>query len=99
MGCEFICGIIPKTQYPTKSDVQRVLQENIEQALWDYGHSGYTGSLAEADGIEVTNRKFNSIEEAEDWLDDPNMNNAPKWGPIVVVQTDDEWVYGANCSS
>ena len=96
MGCEFICDALPIEKFPTSNDVQQELENLIKQAEWDHGHSGYTGSLAEANGIDIRSRKkFRSFEEAAEWLDD----NAPKFGSVVVVKTDEDWVYGANCSS
>ena len=95
MGCEFQEGTLDKEIYKTREDVRTFLERAIEQAKHDYGHRGYTGSLAEARGIEFKNRTFETEDDALWWL----IDEAPKWGPIWVVKTKTHWVYGANCSS
>ena len=95
MGCRFNSGAVLKSAY-SKQELFYYLEDIIEDAEHDSGHGGYTGTFAEAEGIDFRPRKkFETIQDAEDWLD----RNAPKWGPIVVVSAGDHWVYGANCSS
>lgn len=75
----------------------------IEQAAYDYGHSGYTGSFAECDGVEfvyadVYNsvmKRFDSVDAAEEYLD----RTALKWGPMLIVAVGDDFYAGAWCSS
>ncbi len=67
----------------------------IEKAKYDHGHAGYSGTFAEAEGVNQSAIEFNTTKEAIDWLDD----NCQKWGAIVVVQTPTHWVFGAVCSS
>lgn len=98
MGCEFNSGIVDKNNgLTTRTVLKDYLNRVIRNAKEDYGHQGYTGSFAEATGIEFRNKKFKTVDGAEDWLMD--MDNVPKFGPIVVVSTETKWVYGANCSS
>ena len=95
MGAEYNDGSLLKTEYPTKTRVKVFLDDLIENAKYEYGHRGYTGSFAEATGVSIIDKHFDSIEEATDWL----IDNAPKWGNIYVVSTQTHWVYGAVCAS
>lgn len=65
-----------------------------DQALYDYGHAGYTGSFAEASGIERSIKSFDSKEDAGKWL----QENAEKWGPALAVKVPGGWLVGAWCS-
>ena len=93
MGCEFNFRVLKaKNDVDAKTEVVAI----IEQAAYDYGHAGYTGSFAEADGVKLKSKVFETIDEAEGWLDE----NAEKWGPAVVVKTKaGEYCVGALCAS
>ena len=69
----------------------------IEQECYEYGHGGYTGTFAEAQGCEIAQHPpLDNREAAEDWLN----GHAQKWGPaLLVVTTDGKYYMGANCSS
>jgi len=72
----------------------------IHQAAYDYGHAGYSGSFAEADGVNLrAGHIFDSEEEASNWLNE----NACKWGPIIIVPYleigNTLWLGGCWCSS
>ena len=98
MGAEFVTGLIPKI-HTTQDEMQSYLETQIEDSKHEYGHGGYTGTLAEAQGVEFQEESFDSIDDAEAWL----LDNTPKYGPIYVVTASYEaanfWVYGAICSS
>ena len=69
-----------------------------EQALYDYGHRGYSGSLAEKPELAIVNQEFVSDEEAEQWILDKNE----KWGPsdaIKVKTPTPHRLVGGICSS
>lgn len=68
----------------TQKVVQELWENDVQQALFEYGHRGYTGSIAEkaGDGLHFINTIYTTIEEAEEWL----MDNTDKWGSAVVVQ-------------
>ena len=83
-----------------KREITRVFADHQETCRYDHGHSGYSGTMAEADGCRVTDEEFISEHDAEDWLEE----NAQKWGPALVVSVilkDQEpyWLFGAWCSS
>jgi len=94
MGCEFnFCKLKAKTVEEAKREVNAI----IEQAAYDHGHSGYTGSFAEATGVVYDNSVVHDDpEDAEEYL----VDFADKWGPAIIVKVADGAFYvGANCSS
>ena len=68
----------------------------IEDCQYNYGHAGYSGTFAEASGVKMTDKVFDTMREAEDWLDE----NCQKWGPILIVAVREPkaLIYGALCS-
>lgn len=93
MGAEFN---FKKLNAKTAYDAVAEGEEAIEQAAYDYGHAGYTGSFAECDGVHVTDYVAADEEDAEQWLGD----NAVKWGPMLIVALKDGgYCAGAWCSS
>lgn len=59
------------------------LEKYQEQLRYDHGHSGYTGTFAEANGLIVHRDMpaFESVEDAEEWL----VDACEKWGPVEIV--------------
>jgi len=94
MGAAFQAGTLPKEQVPG-TNVVGYLKGIIERAKYDHGHSGYSGTLAEANGVRQVCNLFDTTEEACEWLEE----HCEKWGPIVVVSTKTNWIFGAWCSS
>ena len=94
MGAEFNTYFINKDL--TKEEAIAEVEEHIENCKYEYGHGGYSGSMAECTGVSVAHTPtFVSEEIAESWLDD----NVEKWGPALLVKTPLGWVAGALCSS
>lgn len=87
-------GISPK-------EVERKFEKIQKELRWEYGHNGYTGTLAEADGITIPMEPvFPDKTTAEKWLDE----NADKWGPALAVKYTNpngelKWYIAAWCSS
>lgn len=82
-----------------KTKLVQELRDKIEEARYEDGHGGYSGSLAEK---QADLRFLTEIVESshiEQFLDD----RCDKWGPCLAVrsQTKDgvRWVVGALCSS
>lgn len=94
MGAEF-------NEYRLKAtndnDALKDVRAIIERCYYDWGHGGYTGSFAEANGVEFRKDvKPTDYATAVDWLDE----NCRKWGPILIVKTaEGEYIAGAWCSS
>jgi hypothetical protein len=57
-----------------------------EQAFYDHGHSGYTGTIAEKDGyIMMAVNGTETVEQAMERLDDSEVVNN-KWGPAACIE-------------
>jgi hypothetical protein len=103
MGAQFNVACVPKEISDKGPAAMRQWgNQVIEQALYDHGHSGYSGSFAEAQGVQVRRDLegvFPNEASASAWLED----NAEKWGPIVIVpyRYGDNvlWIGGCWCSS
>ena len=92
MGCEFN---FEELRAQNKADAKAEVEELIRQAEYDYGHGGYSGTFAEAQGTAFEDREMENVEEAEAYLEE----HAVKWGPAVIVKTkDDRYCVGAWCS-
>ncbi|HUS51713.1 MAG TPA: hypothetical protein VMZ91_16215 [Candidatus Paceibacterota bacterium] len=67
-----------------------------EQKCYDYGHAGYTGTLAEKINMTIHKDKvFNTKEEAEEWIEENN----DKWENADCVKIKDQgWLIGGICS-
>lgn len=92
MGCEFNFDRL------SAMDKAAAIAEGkamIDQAKYDHGHSGYTGSWAECCGVEIVDCGATPPEEIEDWLD----RKAEKWGPMLITECGGRWYAGALCSS
>lgn len=78
--------------------------EARERAYYDYGHRGYTGSLAEKDTFVMV-EKPDDDESAESFAEGEERGRNPianyKWGPCCCVKGDeeDEWVFYGRASS
>lgn len=66
----------------------------VKQAQWDYGHSGYTGSIAEKPSyVIVTESNCDSEDEAMElaWelIDNDDTRINDKWGPAGCIPLPD----------
>lgn len=66
-------------------NAQDAFSRAIEQAQYDHGHSGYTGTIAEKSEFVKINRTVDSLADAKDiaWdlLDKDDARISDKWGP------------------
>ena len=97
MGAAYVTGFCPEQD---KSTVWQLFQEEQEQDRYENGHC-YSGGIGMAEGIRfLDDKKFGSVEEAEDWV----VDQAQKWGPALAVrvihpdQSKCGWYYGAWCA-
>lgn len=90
----------------TADEAQDVFDDLVKQAGWDYGHAGYTGTIAEkSDFIYIRMpdkvHALPTAEQAQQYLsandDDPRIND--KWGPAGCIRTDDGYVFFGWASS
>ncbi len=92
MGCEFQFA---KLEATNDNDAIQEVKDIIDESIYENGHGGYSGSFAECRGVKISKKHFITFDEAEEWLDE----NAEKWGPAIIVKTDEGYCVGANCSS
>jgi hypothetical protein len=95
MGAEFQMEICER------DDVKVFGEEVMEQARYDHGHGGYSGTFAECHGVTITGKEFASLTDAQEYLEE----NCEKWENILAVKLIDpahpeaKWMIGAWCSS
>lgn len=75
----------------------------MQEALYKYGHDGYTGSIAEKTNYQLISceRGIKAIERTiEECMRDENHFCQDKWGPAAAIQVDDtSWVFFGYASS
>jgi hypothetical protein len=84
MGAEYCSTMINDPELKmTDKEIEEAAQGVIEQAEYDFGHSGYSGSFAEKESVTILRDEVFMDEAAADkFIDD--MDN-DKWGPADVV--------------
>ena len=84
MGAEYCQTTIEDPELKmTDTEIETAAQEIFEQAAYDYGHSGYSGSFAEKDEVNIIRDEvFMDIEAADKFID---KMDSDKWGPADVV--------------
>lgn len=92
MGAEFNFERLEATDDATAKVEAEAM---CDQARYDYGHAGYSGSFAEKHDIEFIKQKFATIQQAEEYIDE----HAEKWGAALIARTDEGYCFGAWCSS
>lgn len=93
------------------TDVKDAFSNAVDQACYDYGHAGYTGSLAEKDSYVVIPLEGEATREAavrlaNQLMDDDDVRISDKWGPAGAIRYFDEsrpeeqsWVFFGWASS
>jgi len=84
MGAEYF-GILIE-----KKDATKAFSEASEQARYDHGHSGYTGTIAEKIGFETVSKAPIEDSKVEEWAyayDEKHRNE--KWGRAYHVPVKD----------
>lgn len=65
------------------------------EALYDYGHRGYTGTIAEKHAIKILPMVEGKTAEQSAWhyldIDHPDVRE--KWGPAGCIEADNEYVF------
>ena len=76
-GCDF------KTYMESSSGARDAFNKAVERAMWEHGHGGYTGTIAEKHGyVMLTVPKGESV---EDFIDRKIEEN-DKWGPAFCIE-------------
>jgi hypothetical protein len=63
----------------------------VEQAQWEYGHGGYTGTIAEKTSYEVIRstrilNKESALNYAEILIEEDDSRICDKWGPCGCIE-------------
>ena len=82
------------------SEIKSKWQAEVQEELYESGHGGYTGTIAECSGLSNANKVCGSVDEAVGYLEE----TASKWGDskaVKVVRPDKGvlWVCGGWYSS
>lgn len=99
MGACYSGNFIPDDDKPKSEDeLKAYFQDEQEIDRYENGHM-YSGGIGMAEGLRfVRDKKFGSVGEAQEWVED----NAQKWGPALAVRVegpnDNGWLYGAICA-
>ena len=73
-----------------EDDLQAAFAAARHRAEYDYGHAGYTGTIAEKDSVVVIQNEAVPIDQA--WaiaaplLDNDDPRIADKWGPAGAIR-------------
>lgn len=69
-----------------------------DEACYNHGNAGYSGTFAETPGVEVTDKHFDTDAAARDFVESIHE----KWDPAMAVRVKAprrHWYIGAWCSS
>jgi hypothetical protein len=96
MGAESFC------QEAEGKTIEKAFNAGVEAAAYDYGHSGYTGSLAEkCSFVEIALPEGREVKEYVKELfreDDDRISD--KWGPAGAIKTGkNRWLFFGYASS
>ena len=81
-----------KVRAKTKTDLKAKYNELVDEAVYEYGHSGYSGTIKEGSGLKILSIELPKS-EAEDYIN----NHAKKWEETLAVKikdTEDDWLLG-----
>ena len=95
------CEFYSVAEGPT---VKAAFSTAIDNARYDYGHAGYTGTIAEKDSVELVG-EAESLSQAYDMAhamieaDDPRVSD--KWGPAgaISINNTDKYLFFGWASS
>lgn len=80
-----------------------VFRELVEDALYDYGHAGYTGTIGEKDQyvmIELPDGYSDPRAYADKLIEEGDPRVDDKWGPAGCIKTgEDEYLFFGWASS
>jgi len=87
MGAEYF------EHYVNEADGHAAFLRAQDEATYDHGHSGYTGTIAEKPGYElITKQVFTSVDEATAYVESQQENPLvdSKWGPAAAIRIIDD---------
>lgn len=85
------------------STIQEAFNAAKQEALYDHGHSGYSGTIAEKDSFRKIPCEINSTaiqNKIDACMQDENHFIQDKWGPAGAIKlSDTSWVFFGYASS
>jgi hypothetical protein len=90
MGAETFTSWVPRRP---KDSVQAAFIEAVQQAGWQYGHDGYTGTIAEKDSFVVVGAASSfeaASQAAEKLIEEGDQRIDDKWGPAGCIEVTGE---------
>jgi len=70
-------------QYVGTKSPAEAFKELVDNAIYEYGHGGYSGTIKEKDGYRLLN--VPSDANIQDFIED-NLEANDKWGPAFCVE-------------
>ena len=75
----------------TGATAQEAFDAAVAQAKYDYGHRGYTGTIAEKTEFVIVEAEEDIGAQVERMINDDEVT---KWGPAGCIQIgDNEWLF------
>lgn len=89
-------------QYAEGQTVDKAFEAGLADAYYEYGHRGYTGSMAEKDSfVEIALPEGREAEEyANELIEASDERIDDKWGPAGAIKTgENSWLFFGWASS
>ena len=87
------------------TNIDEAFRKAVEQAEWEHGHAGYTGTIAEKTGFTLIpdsewKGKYDPKWYARKLVDDGDSRVDDKWGPAGAIQLEEgRWLFFGWASS
>jgi hypothetical protein len=81
--------------YPTKTAAE-AFHQAVEEAQWDHGHSGYTGTIAEKHSyVMMPLLEGKDVDQSiNQYFDEDHHQIADKWGPAgCIVNAEGQFIF------
>jgi hypothetical protein len=79
-------------KYQQGADVQQAFSAARDDAAWEHGHGGYTGTLAEKDSYTIIPGEFTldaAYKHSDQLIEDFDDRIVDKWGPAGAIRVKD----------
>jgi hypothetical protein len=73
---------------PSEAGLQRAFRKAVQDAQWEAGHGGYTGTIAEKPGVEIRRDQVMTKQQAYAFAE-KDMDNNPKWENAFAIRVVD----------
>jgi hypothetical protein len=76
-GCDFMFKV-------NGNDLNKAFSEAVDQAAWEHGHGGYSGTIAEKPSVELRKKEPMLMGDADVFAEEDIENN-DKWGSAFAI--------------